>query len=90
MLGSPTTTIKTDGKESDPYCFLSFIDFKANRNSDYAKYLQKVDMRLSTFFQTISDSGNKNCALVISERSGGIALLLAARAAISFANGLGK
>ena len=68
ILGSPTTTIKTDGKESDPYCFLSFIDFKANRNSDYAKYLQKVDMRLSTFFQTISDSGNKNCALIISER----------------------
>ncbi|EHN02989.1 Bcp1p [Saccharomyces cerevisiae x Saccharomyces kudriavzevii VIN7] len=68
ILGSPTTTIKTDGKESDPYCFLSFVDFKANRNSDYAKYLQKVDMRLSTFFKTINDSGNKNCALVISER----------------------
>ncbi|EJS42229.1 bcp1p [Saccharomyces arboricola H-6] len=68
ILNSPTTTIKTDGKESDPYCFLSFVDFKANHNSDYAKYLQKVDMRLSTFFKTITDSGNKNCALVLSER----------------------
>ncbi|AJV21136.1 Bcp1p [Saccharomyces cerevisiae YJM1615] len=68
ILGSPTTTIKTDGKESDPYCFLSFVDFKANHLSDYVKYLQKVDMRLSTFFKTMIDSGNKNCALVLSER----------------------
>ncbi|CAI4038219.1 hypothetical protein SMKI_04G5600 [Saccharomyces mikatae IFO 1815] len=68
ILAFPTTTIKTDGKESDPYCFLSFVDFKASHNSDYAKYLQKVDMRLSTFFKTITDSGNKSCALVLSER----------------------
>lgn len=68
ILASPTTTIKTDGPESDPYCFLSFIDYKDNRTSDFAKYLMKVDPRLATFLQTIDNAGNKKCALVMSER----------------------
>lgn len=68
MLSSPMTTIKTDGPESDPYCFLSFIDYKDNRTCDYVKYLVKVDPRLSTFLQTIDNTGNKSCALVVSER----------------------
>lgn len=67
ILDSPTTTIKTDGTESDPYCFLSFVDYKDNRTSDYAKYLQKFDMKLATFLKTI-DSSNKKCSLVLSER----------------------
>ncbi|KAG0664564.1 Mss4p nuclear export [Maudiozyma exigua] len=68
MLQSPMTTIKTDGTESDPYCFISFIDYKENRDSDYAKYLNKVDTKLSTFFRTIDNSNDKNCALVVCER----------------------
>lgn len=68
MLASPMTTIKTDGTESDPYCFLSLIDYKENKNSDYAKYLAKVDSRLATFFQTVDNNSNKSCALVLSER----------------------
>lgn len=68
MLASPMTTIKTDGPESDPYCFLSFIDYKDNKTSDYVKYLIKVDPRLATFFQTIDNTSNKRCALVMSER----------------------
>lgn len=68
MLASPMTTIKTDGPESDPYCFLSFIDYKENSTSDYAKYLSKVDSRLATFLQTLDNTGNKRCALVMSER----------------------
>ncbi|KAL3235088.1 Protein BCP1 [Nakaseomyces bracarensis] len=67
ILASPTTTIKTDGKESDPYCFLSIIDYKENKNSDWAKYLNKVDPRIGTFLQTVGTS-NKDCALVMSER----------------------
>ena len=68
ILKSPTTTIKTDGTESDPYCFLSFIDYKENKSSDYAKYLKKVDSRLSTFLQTVDNASNKTCALIMSER----------------------
>lgn len=67
ILESPTTTIKTDGKESDPYCFLSFIDYKANKDSDYAKYLRKTDSKLASFLQTI-DQSDKTCSLVMSER----------------------
>lgn len=68
ILASPTTTIKTDGKESDPYCFLSMIDYKENKASDWAKYLHKVDTRISTFLQTLENTSNKDCALVMSER----------------------
>lgn len=68
ILSSPTTTIKTDGKESDPYCFLSFINYKENKDSDYAKYLRKLDTRIETFLQTLDNTGNKSCALVMSER----------------------
>ncbi|SCW02279.1 LAFE_0F02938g1_1 [Lachancea fermentati] len=67
MLDSPTTTIKTDGQESDPYCFLSLIDYKENKACDYAKYLHKTDERLSQFLKS-SESTNKKCALVLSER----------------------
>lgn len=68
ILKSPTTTIKTDGQESDPYCFLSFVNYKENRDSDYAKYLHKVDPKLSSFLQTIDANEKKSCALVLSER----------------------
>ncbi|CCH58448.1 hypothetical protein TBLA_0A06560 [Henningerozyma blattae CBS 6284] len=68
ILESPTTTIKTDGQESDPYCFLSFINYKENRKCDYVQYLKKIDNRLSTFFDTIDGNNNKTCALVMSER----------------------
>ncbi|CUS21800.1 LAQU0S04e01068g1_1 [Lachancea quebecensis] len=67
ILDSPTTTIKTDGQESDPYCFLSFIDYRSNRTSDYAKYLSKVDTRLAEFLKSM-DNSDKRCALVLSER----------------------
>lgn len=68
ILESPTTTIKTDGEESDPYCFLSFVNYKEHRDSDYAKYLHKVDPKLSSFLQTIDANEKKSCALVLSER----------------------
>ena len=69
ILNSPTTTIKTDGPESDPYCFLSFVDYKENKGSDYVKYLIKTDGRLASFFKSIDNSnGKKSCALVMSER----------------------
>ena len=69
ILNSPTTTIKTDGPESDPYCFLSFVDYRENKDSDYVKYLIKTDGRLASFFKSIDNSnGKKSCALVMSER----------------------
>lgn len=68
ILESPTTTIKTDGTESDPYCFLSFINYKDNRKSDYAQYIKKVDPRLTTFFEAVDNNSNSKCALVMSER----------------------
>lgn len=68
MLASPTTTIKTDGQESDPYCFLSFVNYKEHRDSDYAQYLRKADPKLTAFLQTIDANQSKTCALVLSER----------------------
>lgn len=68
MLQSPTTTIKTDGEESDPYCFLSFIDYKEHRDSNYAQYLRKADPKLAAFLQSIDSNQAKSCALVLSER----------------------
>lgn len=68
LLESPTTTIKTDGKDSDPYCFMSIIDYKEKRDADYVKYLHKVDTKLNTFFETIDNQANKKCAIVLSER----------------------
>ncbi|SCU85749.1 LAME_0D02608g1_1 [Lachancea meyersii CBS 8951] len=67
ILESPTTTIKTDGQESDPYCFLSFIDYKSHKDCDYARYLKNVDTKIAGFLQTI-DNSNKSCSLVLSER----------------------
>ncbi|CCK69603.1 protein-transporting protein BCP1 KNAG_0C05020 [Huiozyma naganishii CBS 8797] len=67
MLDSPMTTIKTDGEQSDPYCFLAVVDYAANKNSDYASYLKKVDPKLAAFFQAVENNG-KSCALVLSER----------------------
>ncbi|CEP60674.1 protein-transporting protein BCP1 LALA0_S01e16380g [Lachancea lanzarotensis] len=67
ILESPTTTIKTDGQESDPYCFLSFIDYKSHKDSDYASYLKKADPKMADFLKTI-DNSNKTCALILSER----------------------
>lgn len=67
ILSSPTTTIKTDGTESDPYCFLSFVDYKENRDSDFARYLRK-DERMASFLRTIESNSKKTCALVLSER----------------------
>ncbi|AMD19179.1 HBR278Cp [Eremothecium sinecaudum] len=66
-LASPMTTIKTDGQESDPYCFLSFINYKENKNSNYAKFLSKVDPKISNFLSTI-DNSHQTCALVLCER----------------------
>lgn len=68
MLESPTTTIKTDGQESDPYCFLSFVNYKEHRDSDYAQYLRKVDPKITAFLQSIDSNQAKTCALVLSER----------------------
>ncbi|QLG72047.1 hypothetical protein HG535_0C04010 [Zygotorulaspora mrakii] len=68
MLESPTTTIKTDGIESDPYCFLSIINYEEHRDCDYVKYLSKVDTRIQTFLQTVDANGAKSCALIVSER----------------------
>ncbi|AQZ10770.1 BCP1 (YDR361C) [Zygosaccharomyces parabailii] len=67
ILNSPTTTIKTDGTESDPYCFLSFVDYKEHCNSNYARYLKK-DERMATFLRTVEANAKKSCALVLSER----------------------
>ncbi|SCV06124.1 LANO_0H22628g1_1 [Lachancea nothofagi CBS 11611] len=67
VLDSPTTTIKTDGQESDPYCFLSFIDYRSHRDSEYARYLGTLDPRIGNFLKTI-DNSNQTCALVLSER----------------------
>lgn len=67
ILDAPTTTIKTDGQESDPYCFLSFIDYRSNRNSDFAKYLRQVDPKIADFLNSI-DNSDKKCAMVLSER----------------------
>ncbi|SCU79774.1 LADA_0B03070g1_1 [Lachancea dasiensis] len=67
ILDSPTTTIKTDGQESDPYCFLSLIDYKSHNSSDFARYLSNVDTRLADFLKSI-DNSSHTCALVLSER----------------------
>ncbi|SCU93173.1 LAMI_0E13476g1_1 [Lachancea mirantina] len=67
ILDSPTTTIKTDGPESDPYSFLSLVDYKANRNSDYAQYLHKIDDRLSKQLNKI-EASNQSCAMLLGER----------------------
>lgn len=67
ILASPTTTIKTDGTESDPYCFLSFVDYNEHRNSDYARFLKR-DERMASFLRTVESNSQKTCALVLSER----------------------
>ncbi|CAR28684.1 hypothetical protein ZYGR_0U00420 [Zygosaccharomyces rouxii] len=67
ILASPTTTIKTDGPESDPYCFLSFVDYKENRDSDYARYLRR-DERMASFLRTVESNSKKSCALLLGER----------------------
>ncbi|KAH3674408.1 hypothetical protein WICMUC_003245 [Wickerhamomyces mucosus] len=65
VLEAPTTTIKTDGKESDPYAFLSAINFKDVKSNDYFKYIHKSDSDLSSYLNKIS---NKKNALLLSER----------------------
>ncbi|SSD61406.1 related to Protein BCP1 [Saccharomycodes ludwigii] len=69
ILDAPaTTTIKCDGNESDPYCFLTLLDYKENKSSDYVSYLKnKVDTKITTFFNTL-DKSNKTLALLLSER----------------------
>lgn len=65
VLDSPTTTIKTDGKESDPYAFLAPISVKDVKSSDYWKYINQTDLGLSTQLTKVS---NKKVALLINER----------------------
>lgn len=65
VLGAPTTTIKTDGKESDPYAFLAPINMKEAKSSDYIKFIHKSDSELSNTLNRIS---NKRVALLLSER----------------------
>lgn len=67
ILNSPTTTIKTDGQESDPYSFISFINYKENKTCDYVKYLNNFNINISSFLKTI-DQSDKTCGLVIGER----------------------
>ncbi|AET40260.1 protein-transporting protein BCP1 Ecym_5518 [Eremothecium cymbalariae DBVPG len=67
ILKSPTTTIKTDGEASDPYCFLSILNYKENKSSNYARYLANVDTKLDTFFKSV-ESSNKSCGLIVGER----------------------
>lgn len=65
ILQSPMTTIKTDGQESDPYCFVSFIDYQDNKDHDFVKYLKKRDSRIQMFLNNLN---GKKCAVVVSER----------------------
>ncbi|KAH3682883.1 hypothetical protein WICPIJ_006139 [Wickerhamomyces pijperi] len=65
ILESPTTTIKTDGNDSDPYAFLAPLSFKELKNTDYMKYIHGTDTELSGFLNKIS--AKKNC-LLFSER----------------------
>lgn len=67
VLETPATTIKTDGKESDPYAFLAplSLNSKEVKQSEYVKYIYKTNTELSTFLNKIS---NKDNALLLSER----------------------
>lgn len=64
-LDALTTTIKTDGKEGDPYLFLAPINIKDLKKNDYFKYLHSFDAGLSSFINKIS---HKKVALLLSER----------------------
>lgn len=65
VLEAPTTTIKTDGKESDPYAFLAPISVKDAKTTDYYKYINNSDLDLSTQLAKVS---NKKVALLMNER----------------------
>lgn len=65
ILDAPTITIKTDGKESDPYAFLSALSLKELKGNDYLKYIHKSDSKLSAQLNKIS---HKNNALLLGER----------------------
>lgn len=65
ILEAPTTTIKTDGKDSDPYAFLAPLSFKDLKGTDYMKYIHGTDSELSSYLNKIS--AKKNC-LLFSER----------------------
>lgn len=65
VLDSLTTTIKTDGKESDPYLFLAPLNAKDLKSNDYFKYLHKADTGLSSYLNKIS---HKKVSLLLSDR----------------------
>ncbi|CCH45494.1 hypothetical protein BN7_5076 [Wickerhamomyces ciferrii] len=65
ILEAPTITIKTDGKDSDPYAFLSALNLKELKSNDYIKYIHKADAQLSSNLNKIS---HKNNALLLGER----------------------
>lgn len=65
ILDAPTITIKTDGKDSDPYAFLTALNIKDLKTNDYFKYIHKSDAKLSAYLNKIS---HKNNALLFGER----------------------
>lgn len=65
ILEAPTTTIKTDGKDSDPYAFLSALSLKELKGNDYLNYIHKSDSKLSAQLNKIS---HKNNSLLLGER----------------------
>lgn len=65
ILEAPTITIKTDGKDSDPYAFLTALNLKDLKTNDYLKYIHKSDAKLSAYLSKIS---HKNNALLLGER----------------------
>lgn len=65
VLDATTTTIKTDGKESDPYLFLAPLTFKELKGNDYFKYIQSLDAELQNHLNKIS---HKNNLMLLSER----------------------
>jgi protein BCP1 len=65
ILDASTTTIKTDGKEGDPYAFLAPVSMKDAKSTDYVKYINQCDLDLSTQLAKVS---NKKVSLLMSER----------------------
>lgn len=65
IIEAPTITIKTDGKDSDPYAFLTTLNLKELKTNDYMKYIHKSDSKLSAYLNKIS---HKNNAMLFGER----------------------
>lgn len=65
VLNASTTTIKTDVKETDPYAFLAPVSMKDAKGTDYIKFINNSDIKLSTQLAKVS---NKKVALMVCER----------------------